>query len=113
MTFKELSKVCKEITCYHMRSYAEIENEDFFKIVVSNFHEDKEREFLGDGERGMFSLVDERIMPNKALETMDINTVVEIVRNMMLVLYMHEFNEFFKFKKKTVTSPHLNLINNK
>lgn len=108
MTFAEVSETVKLITCGRFRAKAQKIGRKYFKITVSHFNTDKDREILcpGEGEAG-FYLSDERIFDNKTLAHMDQGTVIEQVRDIMLSIHMHEFHEFFKFNNKTVSSPHL------
>jgi hypothetical protein len=107
MTFKEVEKITKSITCTKMRARAEKINRKYFKFVVYSYNEDKDHEFSDRGS--IFQITDERVVAMADLATIDKFCVIHVIRNMMLSIYLHEFDEFFKFDKQTVHSPHFEL----
>jgi hypothetical protein len=107
MTFAELERTVKGITCGKIRARAEKINRSYVKIVVINQDIDQECEFTD--RSSLFILSDDRIFSTQDLKTLDVGLVIEIVRDMMFSLHVHEFHEFFKFKEKTVCSPHLEI----
>lgn len=109
MTFKEMESVCNKVTCGKMRCRAEKVGHKYLKIVTWINAHNKDYEFINSGH--LFTLTDEKILPLSQLADMDLNSSVEMIKNMMFSLHIHEFQEYFKFDKVTVQSPHLMLKN--
>lgn len=104
MTFNELKTICGKITCDKMRCRATKQGRN---VLIETWNNGLDKDFEFKESTSLFELTDEHMFPLTYLKDMDLNCVLEIVRNMMFNITVHEFNEYFKYDKVTVQSPHI------